>query len=101
MATREVESLAVFGWFSRKKRSGEAPKDPIAAFDSVIQSLERQGAEVRKSAATLLALRAELGRDEKRYGARDDELATRIATASHEGDPHVERVQGDLVAQRR
>jgi phage shock protein A len=92
MATREVESLAVFGWFSRKKRSGEAPKDPIAAFDSVIQSLERQGAEVRKSAATLLALRAELGRDEKRYGARDDELATRIATASHEGDPHVERV---------
>lgn len=85
----------MFGWFSRKKRSEEGPGDPIAAFDSAIRSIERQGAEVRKSAATLLALRSELLRDQQRYTARGAELEARLATAAHDGD-----IQGDVQVER-
>lgn len=80
----------MFGWFSRKKRGEGPPVDPIAAFDEAIRSLERQGAEVRKSAATLLALKAELTRDRARYGARLEELEGRLAAASQRGDRRAE-----------
>ena len=76
----------MFGWLSRKKQGGADKVDPIAAFDGAIQSIERQGAEVRKSAATLLALRAELLRDEKKYAARLAELDERRVVAAREVD---------------
>lgn len=59
----------MFGLF-KKKAAPAKPADPLAVFDAVIASLERQGAEVRKSAATLLALRSELNRDEEKYERR-------------------------------
>lgn len=81
----------MFGWFSRKKRVEEGAGDPIATFDGTIQSIERQGAEVRKSAATLLALRSELLRDQQRYTSRGVEIDARLATAAHDGDSQAER----------
>lgn len=62
----------VFGFFKKKRA---APVDPLAAFDEMISSLERQGAAARRSAATLLSLRAELRRDEEKFSHRLEELA--------------------------
>ena len=59
----------VFG-FLKKKPAAPKSSDPLAVFDAVAASLDRQGAEVRKSAATLLALRSELERDELKYEKR-------------------------------
>jgi phage shock protein A len=80
----------VFGWLSRKRR-GATSGDPIAAFDEVIQSLERQGVEVRKSAATLIALRSDLRRDRQKYAVRMTEIGARLATAARDGDEVAER----------
>jgi hypothetical protein len=71
----------VFEFLKRKKKP-EAKADPLAAFDGVIESVDRQGAEVRKSAATLLALRGELTRDVKKYEGRITELNRRVVDAS-------------------
>ena len=48
--------------FWKKKDAKKKPADPPAAFDQLIEDLERQGAEIRKSAATLLALKGDLSR---------------------------------------
>lgn len=77
----------VFGFF-KKKRGAPTPVDPLAAFDEVIASVERQAAEVRKSAATLLALRGELQRDAKKYGERLALLEERKRAAG--GDARVQ-----------
>lgn len=58
----------VFGFF--KKKEEKKPSDPLAVFDHLIDSLERQSSAARKSAATLLALRAELRRDHEKYRTR-------------------------------
>ncbi len=58
----------VFGFF--KKKRDAKPADPLAVFDQLIDSLERQTAAARKSAVTLLALRAELRRDQDKYRTR-------------------------------
>ena len=78
----------VFGFFKKKSPAAKAT-DPLAVFDAVISSLERQGAEVRKSAATLLTLRAELARDEVRYGLRISSTKERLERAL--GDPKIEK----------
>ena len=78
----------VFGFFKRKPAVPKA-SDPLAVFDTVIASLDRQGAEVRKSAATLLALRAELARDEKKYELRLSTTQEKLVRA--EGDPRIEK----------
>jgi phage shock protein A len=75
----------VFGFLKRKKKPPERT-DPLAVYDGFIESLERQGAEVRKSAATLLALRGDLGRDVQKYLARATDLTARIALAEEKGD---------------
>ncbi|MFZ5469219.1 MAG: PspA/IM30 family protein [Myxococcota bacterium] len=80
----------VFGFLKRKKP--RPPVDPIAAFDGLIEDLERQAAEVRKSAATLLALRGELSRDRERYQHKREDLGGRIERAAHRGDGRAERV---------
>lgn len=76
----------VFGFLKRKKKEPEQPKDPLAVYDGFIESLERQGAEVRKSAATLLALRGDLTRDVEKYDQRSKDLAARVRTAEARAD---------------
>jgi phage shock protein A len=75
----------LFGWF-RKKDKKKKPEDPLAAFDQLIEDLERQAAEVRKSAATLLALKGELSRSVERYSRRLVELDERRGVADARGD---------------
>lgn len=75
----------IFGFF-RKKKKAQKPADPLAAFDQLIEDLERQGAEVRKSAATLLALKGELTRSVDRYTRRMAELAERHGVAESRSD---------------
>lgn len=75
----------IFGFF-RKKKKAQTPADPLAAFDQLIEDLERQGAEVRKSAATLLALKGELTRSVDRYTRRMAELAERYQVAESRAD---------------
>jgi phage shock protein A len=69
-----------------KKKEDKKPTDPLAAFDQLIEDLERQGAEVRKSAATLLALKGDLGRGVERYTRRLEEIASRQGVAQSRGD---------------
>lgn len=78
----------MFG-FLKKKPVPLKSTDPLAVFDAVIASLERQGAEVRKSAATLLALRSELSRDEVKYETRVATTQGKLERA--EGDPKIEK----------
>jgi hypothetical protein len=85
--------LAFFDLFKRKRRPAAAkPKDPIAAFDALLEQLDRQGAEVRKSAAALLASRGELQRSQERYARQREEVGQRIQTASERGDPRAEQL---------
>ncbi len=79
----------VFGFFKKKSALAKKELDPLAAFDVVIASLERQGGEVRKSAATLLALRSELNRDVVKYGKRIAGIEERLP-----------RAEGDLAAEK-
>jgi phage shock protein A len=78
----------LFGfWRKKKKKKEEAkPVDPLAVFDQIIEDLERQASEVRKSAATLLALKGELTRSVERYTRRLADLAERLEVASSRGD---------------
>ncbi|MEW5737796.1 MAG: hypothetical protein AB1938_02660 [Myxococcota bacterium] len=69
-----------------KKKPPKKPEDPLAVFDSVIASLERQAGEVRRSAATLLALKGELSRDEAKYRRRLEELDARLLEARRADD---------------
>lgn len=79
----------LFDWWRRRKKKPERPGDPLAAFDQLIEDLERQGAEIRKSAATLLALKGDLGRSEARYLQRLEELSRRIVEAEGLGEARV------------
>jgi hypothetical protein len=81
--------VGLFDFFKRKKPAG--PKDPLKAYDGMIESLERQAAQVRRSAATLLALKGELTRDHERYGKRVEEAERRISSAEHSADASAER----------
>lgn len=81
----------MFSLFKRRKKD-VPPKDPIAAFDAVIEQLERQGAEVRKSAAALLAAKGELVRSQERYRRQRVEMQARIETAGERGDRKAETV---------
>jgi phage shock protein A len=49
-----------FRWFRR--RPAPAP-DPIAAYDDLVSDLSAEAAELRRAAATLLTVRARLGRE--------------------------------------
>ncbi len=86
----------MFGFLKRKKKAPE-PQDPLAVYDGFIESLERQGAEVRKSAATLLALRGDLTRDVQKYEARAKDLSARVRVAEAKGDlPATRTLRRDL-----
>ena len=81
----------LFDWLRRKMTPGKPARatDPLAAFDQLIEDLERQGAEVRKSAATLLALRGDLARSDERYRKRLGDLAQRRRLADEQGETKV------------
>jgi phage shock protein A len=85
----------LFEFLKRKKKKPakgpDKPLDPVAAYNGFIESLERQAAEVRKSAATLLALRGELARDGERYQRRIKDLEQRMGVAQSKGDSRAER----------
>ena len=81
----------MFGFF-KKKATKSVSDDPIAAFDAVLESMERQGQELRKSAATLLTLKTQFIRDEQRYQSVSKELEGRIAEAGELGDAKAETV---------
>jgi len=81
---------SLFALFKRKRRA--APEDPVAAFDALLEQLERQGAGVRRAAAALLASRGELQRSQARYVRQREELGQRLQTAAGLGDERAERV---------
>ena len=83
----------MFEFLKKKKKPAATakPVDPVAAYDGFIESIERQAAEVRKSAATLLALRGELARDDERYQGRMADLDERIKIAQGKGDARAGR----------
>ncbi|WP_037583239.1 PspA/IM30 family protein [Stigmatella aurantiaca] len=74
----------LFGFWRKKDK--KKPVDPLAAFDQLIEDLERQGAEVRKSAATLLALKGELSRSLERYTRQREDIVQRCVVADARGD---------------
>jgi phage shock protein A len=83
--------------FGRKKQTAKK-EDPLAAFDGFLEHLERQGAEIRRSAATLLALRAELTRTEEKHQKRIGEVRDRISEAKARGDhKSVEVLERDVL----
>lgn len=81
----------LFDWLRRKKtpKKPQRPTDPLAAFDQLIEDLERQAAEVRKSAATLLALKGDLTRSQERYVKRLEDISQRRAVADEQGDTKI------------
>lgn len=82
----------MFGFFKKKPSpKPSAPADPLAAYDGFIEAVERQASEVRRSAATLLALRGELTRDREKYSRRVSELGTRTREAVAKGDARAEK----------
>lgn len=87
----------MFGFLKKKKKpqkGAKEPLDPVAAYNGFIESLDRQAAEVRKSAATLLALRGELARDGERYQKRIKDIDARLQVARDRGDARAERTLG-------
>lgn len=72
--------------FLWKRRAKAPPLDPLATFDGVIAALERQAGEVRRSAATLLAFRAELEREVAKQRDRLRAFEARLAEAERLGD---------------
>jgi phage shock protein A len=83
----------VFGFGKgKKKKKEDPPKDPIAAYDGLIEDLDRQAGQVRKSAATLLSLRGELTRDVEKYARRAEEIEKRRTTAQEKADARAARV---------
>lgn len=77
----------MFGLFGKKKRPASA--DPLVGFDAAVESVRRQAAQARQSAATLLALRGELQRDLTACQTRAEALRRRLLAA--EADPKATR----------
>lgn len=89
----------MFGFFKKKASKAAVSDDPLVAFDSVLESMERQGQELRKSAATLLTLKTQFARDEARYQQQLKDLEGRISEAADLGDAKAETVlRNDRVA---
>lgn len=86
----------VLSWFRRR---GRKPEPPLAIYDSLVASLERQALEVRRSAATLLAARGELEADCARYRGERGRLLERLRDAERVSDARAVAVlRADLAA---
>lgn len=86
----------MFGFFKRKPA---APPDPLASFDAVLGSMTRQGEALRKSAATLLALKAQLSRDDERLRLLRVEVQARLDQTTDE--QVAQTLRGDLLSAER
>jgi phage shock protein A len=75
----------VFGFFKRKQRQ-PAVADPLAEYDGQVEALERDAAELRRAAATLLAHTSTLERDCTRQESERGELSARLDEATRAGD---------------
>jgi ribosome-associated translation inhibitor RaiA len=94
----------VFEFLRPKKKPAAAPgaSDPLAAFDAVLDSLERQATQVRRSAATLLAFRSGLQRERQRARDQAADLEARLALAGERDDALAGRtLRRDEVEARR
>jgi phage shock protein A len=77
-----------FRWFRR--RPPPAP-DPIAAYDDLVSDLEAEAGELRRAAATLLTVRARLGREVEQALLAARQLQGRSVQASSPADGEVLR----------
>jgi hypothetical protein len=68
----------MFGFFRRKPPK---PKDPLAVYDAALEDLSREGSAIRRSAATLLALRSELLRNLEKQKGQEAALRQRMEEA--------------------
>jgi phage shock protein A len=75
----------VFGFFKRKQRQPEVA-DPLAEYDGQVEALERDAAELRRAAATLLAHKSTLERDCARQENERAELTARVDEATRAAD---------------
>lgn len=78
--------------FWRRKAKVVRAADPIAAYDKLLDDLDQRGAQIRKSAATLLALKGDLQRDRDRNARRVEDIRRRIQDAAEKGDAAAERI---------
>lgn len=86
----------MFGFLFKKKKKAK-PDDPLVAYDAYLEDLERQAGEVRRSAATLLALRSTLSRDQDKYRRQVTDAKARLKKAEEKGDGKSSKVlRGDV-----
>ena len=88
------------GWIKRRlgwtKKKEDEPGDLLAAYDRRLDTLARRGADLRRTAATLLAARGGLDRALEASQAEQEQAAARRAQAS--GRPDVLQViEADLL----
>ena len=74
----------MFGFFKRKQKPGAL--DPLAEYDGQVEALERDAAELRRAAATLLAHKASLAAECARQEALRVEVGARLDEAARAGD---------------
>lgn len=69
------------------RRKPKAAQGPLAAYDLVLERLERQNAELRRAATTLLTVKRSLEREHSALVGRDAELVRREdeATTANDG----------------
>jgi len=93
----------MFGFGKKKaKKVPASPADPLATYDEVLASLERQAGQVRKSAATLLAARSALKREQDQLGTRLQSARARLGEAeAADNDRAAHTLRGDVEAMER
>ena len=77
--------------FGFGKKKVKASVDPLAAFDGMLEDLERQGAQVRRAAATLLALKSSLTRELASHERASRLGEERLVEAKTAGDARAEQ----------
>jgi hypothetical protein len=82
----------VFWPFRRKRAPPPQEEGPLAAYDRAVAELERQSAQVRRSAATLLSLKGELSRQLEEAERQERAVAEKLAIARQRRDSRAESV---------
>lgn len=75
----------MFGWLRRKSKKRES-WDPLAAYDEMIEDLEKEAARIRQSAATLAMCRSELSRRIETAKPKLEDLDRRFEEADRAGE---------------
>jgi phage shock protein A len=84
------------------KRKKSPPADPLQVFDEAVDAFHARGVEVRKAAATLLALRADLSRQLERLNSQLGGLQERRQRAQAAADaPALQALEQDQSHTRR